>query len=552
MAVNRTGDELARTRDEYDTREKETVKRKNEEIRAAERRHQKEITKLTEAFEKQLAEMQDRNKEVITERDVNHQRDIQELRDLHRAQSRRKAEEDSTEKRILVDTYQSAIKKEKDTSAIQRSNLIQNQLNELGERDEQLRELAQSSRQELTDAVKNNNAKLRTAHEKEKAILQDAKDDQVARKVAELNQVRDSYGRSLSEEKRKSKFAEDHWQQKYYDTIRNHEDADNDNQYLRDKSVQNANTKIADRYQRLLAKNVKTNNDHFENFRDKVNERLNDQVRSRDSKINSLKDQLVRNDEKNKQLSSLEKQHLIDAYEDRMEDIERQKREVNEKSMDIIHDRVEGQRAQNETVTREASRNYKSQMNLINTRNREERKLMEEQQSAQLNHVKNAAENRVDKLQRAKYLENQVLANNYRDSVDVLKDTYQDKLSEQRETQMNEHMKLNQNMTKRVSKLEDDYQQKIENLQGQFEQRLAAMKEDHRKELRQIERNFKTFVQDKEKGHKTELQSMEMKYEAKIASLEDQHEKDKQITHKKHEEDMKALANRLSNFSRKA
>lgn len=554
MAVKRANndDQLQRTRDEYDNREKETIKRKNQELKKAERRHQNEVRKLTEEYQNQLAEMQGRNREVLTEKDMKHQKNVEDIRNMHREQARKKLEEDSLEKRTLVDTYKNTLQKEKQVSAIQRDELITNQMNELSERDQQLRQISANAQRKATEAVKSNAEKLKASHQKEKTVIQTGRDADLSRKEKELAAVRDSYRDQLTEEARKNEFKEQHWQQKHYDTVRNYDQAENENQQIRGQTIKMKNENLKARYNELLDEKRNQLDENYEHLRDSVHARVNDQVRSRDSKISALKDKMTRDDIRRNQIHSLEKEHIVRDYEKRMGLLEQDKYDYIDEAKRLVHDRVENQRERNRQVAREADRNYKSQMNLITTQNREERKLLEEQQKNQLSHIKNQADTRVDKLLRVQNQNTRNLANTYFENLDVLKDTYQDKLVEQRDNKISEHMRLNQAMTKRVRGMEDTYQHRLENMQAQFEERLAAMREDHRKELRNIERNYKTYVQDREKGHKNELDSMEMKYEARIEAIQEQHEQDKKRTHKKHEEDMKALSNRLSNYSRKA
>jgi hypothetical protein len=518
MGVNatdrsRNDDILQKTRDEYDNRESESSRRKNEELKNAERRHNAEIKKLTENFEAKVADLQRRNYETLSDKDLKNQKSIDDLRHLYTEQIRRKSKEGYQDKKILSDTYKSEIENEKEIAANQRDNMSEKQTEALKERDERLTEISQQGQEKMHTAIDDNGRKLREAHDKERDVLLKSKTEAQVRNALETNELRKAYKNQLSDLQRQKDNQDKNWQQKYYDTVRTYEDNDADSAASRSDEIKAQSQNIQSHYEDALAKKSDLMDETNENFKDQVNDRINTQVRSRESQIQGLKNKLVNQQLSSERLSNLEKEHLTQAYEARMADLEQERTEYVDHMNDLVHTRVNEGRDHSDRVVREANKNYRSQMNLINTRNRDEMKLLEDQQKERLSHVESSAEKRVDKLQRIQAQNTHDLSRNYDESVEQLKEGYSARVADQRDKNLADRTQLSQVLTKRVHGIEETYQNRLENLQANYDATLSQMREDHRKELRHIENNFKTLLVDREKGHKTEKESIEQNYE---------------------------------------
>ena len=548
----RIDEQQTKTREEYENRETETVRRKNNEIKNAELRHNEEIKKLTETFQNQVDNLQRRSSESLTTQDLNHRKSVDELKTLYTEQLRKKNQQSSLERKSLTDTFKSEISKEKEISEGQRQYMLKKKTGELTQRDEQFNSLTERSREKMKEAIDNNSTKLRDFHEKEKDFLVKNKVDTVIDKNREMDEVRKAYKGEIGDLKRKKENLDKNWQQKYFDTVKNHNEIDGDNLINRSDELRAEKEAIQQHYQKALAEKTANMDITNDNFKSDVNDRMNAQVRSRDSQIQLLKEKNVHDKVAGNKLNQLEKNHLIRAYEDRMANIDVERGDYIEHMNNLVHRRVNDSREKNEHLAREANNNYRSQMNLINTRNREERKIMELQQKNQLDHVSSSAEGRVSRLQRASEDNTNALDRHYEESVDILKEGYAGRIAEQRDKVIEERAKQSAELNKRVHNMGNNYQTKLDNLQSEYKETLGKMRDDHRRELRRIETNYKNFAVDREKGHKVEKESIEQKYESKIAAIVEQNQQEKELTQKRHEEDMKTLAQRLSNYSRKA
>ena len=242
----RIDEQQTKTRDDYDNRETETVRRKNSEIKNAEIRHSNEIKKLTENFQNQVENLQRRSTESLNSRDISHRKSVDEIKNLYTEQMRKKNQQASLERKALTDTFKGEISKEKEISSGQRANMLEKQNEEISQRDEQFNDMAQNTREKMKEAIDGNATKLKNAHEAEKELLLKNKTDTVLSKNRELNEVKKSYKGEITDIKRQKDNQDKNWQQKYYDTVNNHNEADGENLLTRSAVLKGEREAIQD------------------------------------------------------------------------------------------------------------------------------------------------------------------------------------------------------------------------------------------------------------------------------------------------------------------
>ena len=286
----RIDEQQTKTRDDYDTRETETVRRKNGEIKNAEIRHSNEIKKLTENFQNQVENLQRRSTESLNSRDISHRKSVEELKNLYTETMRKKNQQSALERKSLTDTFKGEISKEKEISSSQRENMLEKQTEEIAQRDEQFDNLTQRSREKMTEAIDNNSTKLKVAHENEKELLLKDKTNTIVEKNREMNESKKAYKGEITGLRRQKDNLDKDWQEKYYDTVSNHNEMDGEKLLSRSAELKAEREAIQDHYQRALIKKEDRMDVEKDNFKGQVNDRLNDQVRSRDSQIQLLKE----------------------------------------------------------------------------------------------------------------------------------------------------------------------------------------------------------------------------------------------------------------------
>src|SRR5690606_16017813 len=69
-------DRVRKVREEYETREAEQAKRKANEIKRLQERHQNEVESIKDTYESRLSSLKSRSKDNLSQRDHENQRDI--------------------------------------------------------------------------------------------------------------------------------------------------------------------------------------------------------------------------------------------------------------------------------------------------------------------------------------------------------------------------------------------------------------------------------------------------------------------------------------------
>lgn len=551
-ADQKKADDVSRIREEYELRETEAAKKKREELKYANERHQKELQSLKESYEKRIAELQQENREGLSEKDYKHYKEVEDLRSAYRDQSRRKAEQSNFEKKVLTDTYESQIEKEKAAHELSKKTQTENQMNELRKRDGELENITAKAAEKIRENTEHRNNTMKAKFEEEKESLLSGRDAMLDRKELELKETRKALKGELRAEKQKRENVESQWKQKYYDTVNSLGENSTDDLLDRGAAYKESLDDMRERFRDTLDDRTEKMEANQEDYQNKMNSRYNEQVRTRDAKIRELKNDLVREDNKHRKQSSNELKNVIQNYEKRMELLNQDRDAYMDEVNERVRERIDHVQNKNNEVLRDTVRDYKTELQLTNTRNRLDRKLLLEQTSEDKERLKSQTDMRVAKVQKFKDQTEKMLMDRYDNNLDEIKEGYKDRIETIRDKSLDAHAKLNSILSKKVRGLEENYQERLDGMKAEYEKQLAAMREDHRKEVFNIEKRYKTFVQDKEKGHKTEKEALEMRYAAKIEAIEEEHQKDKHITNKKHEEDMRNLANRLSGYDKKA
>lgn len=552
-AERRGYDERVRqTREEYENRETDANKRRSEEIKRLEKRHREEVARLNEDYQNQIDSLQSNNRETLTERDQKHRNEVAEIKGLYMDQLRRKMEDNASQRRALEETYEAQLEKQKETSTGQRAHLSERQSEELAKRDEKLNEAIRSARAKTAEGIEDNRNRLTAAHQKEKEILRKDRDESLLRKDFERNELSKSLNGEIKRVERSKDEAVSHWHQKYYDTVENmkseHSESMQSQKELLDQEVLNQRQKYQNKLEEKSAQ-MDINND---DFRDSVVGRQNAQIRSRESKIQTLQNKLNNQITNDQRMRNKERDNLAQAYEARFRDLARQKDESVDVMKELNAQRINNVTARNDQVLRAASQDFRSEVNLMNLKNREDRKGLEEQHRDQIRQAGQTADKRIRKMEKLTTQNVRDLASYYDENLNTLKVDYAEKVDAQRDNHVSEQNRLTNVMTNRFRDMESRFQQRMEQTVDKYEDQIARMKEDSAKEKKRLEEAYQSRLKDLEKGHRLEKDSMEQKYETKLAMSNEKHAEEINKVNRRHEEDIRVAVNRANSYSRKA
>lgn len=547
----RQNNRLTKAREEAEEREAKALKRKNEELKRAEQRHQKELKRLNDAYRTQLSSLKEKQSTKLSEQESDHQEEIADVRSSYMNQIQKKMETQNLERSEARRTYESEIDNHKNVSENQRQNLMLKQQKELEKRDKDLEVIGESTKQEMREAINDNRRRFREAHDKEIGAMQKYQSELIKQSETEKSQLKDSYGNQLDSEKRQREYENATWRLKYEDLYRQRsetgEDGDTQSQIL-SRELKN----LRDRYDKALDSRTKKMEDGNAKFHESVNDRVNSQIKSRDSKVTNLQEKLNRHTVNDRRLRELERRNMQSHYEDKLTDLELQKNEVKESMQELTKERIAGMKKQNDDVLRQATQDYRSQGQIDRARYREHVANLEQTHLAGTERLEDRTNQKVEKIQRVADQNNQRMAEYYDTAMELTREDYSKKIVEQRDRNIELQGRNQRMMNERFRNIETSYNKKLANAVEQYESKLQQMQDDHEKEIRSLRGTSKLMLQDKEKGHKAERESLEMRYESKLAMIQEQHEQQVEKIQKRHQEDMRNLATKMNQYNRKA
>jgi hypothetical protein len=548
----RQNQRLTEAREEADEREAQALKRKNEQLKRAEQRHQKEIAKLNEAYRSQLSELRDDQTETLQSRDNKHLNESEKLRKQYALQLQKKYEDSQVEKSQIKSAYKNQIEKQQEVGEFQRENLINRQHSELKKRDNTLGEINERSQAKMKEATDNNSRRLREAHEKELKAILGNREQELRRSELDKVRTREAQENNLSAEKQRSDFKEAAWRSKYNSLYEQMNDPENDAGPTRSQMLKAEIASIEDRYRRKHEKALGQMDDNRLAFENTVTDRVNNQVKSKDSKIQALQARISNQAVNDRRLRSIESKNLQNAYGDKIADLEGQKGDIQSTMTELNSNRIAGMKKQNDNVLRQATLDYRSQSQIDKERYKEHLENQAQKHDEGVHRLKSQTDNKLDKIKRVQDQTTQKLSQYFNDSLEVNRDNFERKISDQRERNMELQGENYRMMNDKFRKLEKTYDQRLTSVVDQYESKMQEMKDRHERELRNIMTQEKVKWQDREKGHRNERDSLEIKYEAQISSMQEEHNQNLEKLQKRHQHEMRDLAQKMNLYNKKA
>lgn len=546
-------DEIVRqTREESEARETESAKRRSAEAKRAEDRHRNEIKNITDEYESRIADLKDRNRETLTDRDFNNNRKIDEVRQTYRDSLRNKMEESYNDRELQKSSYESAMAKQKQVSELQKENFV-NKMSEESSKDNEKFSLAiQDNRLKAQQSAQDQARRLNDSHEKEKTALRQGEEDKQISQHRATNEMRKSYESRLKDSERQRQADNSHWSQKLVDTVRNDREEYSDNLEMKQALMNEERGAIRDKFESTLNKKSALMDKQNDAFRDSVDGRLDAQVHSRDSQIQRLNSKLNNEISKNESMRELEKKNLVNAYEKRIGLADEQRTDAIDHMKELNDERVDAINEHAQKLLQSADRENKSNANLANVRSHQERETLTQQHKDQVEQITNTSEGRVQKIVDLTNKNEKNLGKYYADSLDQMANNYSERMNGQRDKATNDNTVLNKAMAERFRGMESSFNTKLDATVKNYEAKLEQLKENQEREMKRVEGAYTQRLGDREKAGKLEKQTVEMQYEAKIAQLNESHQDQLERMNKRHQEDMQNLSTKLSSFSRKA
>ena len=548
----RQDDRVRKAREEYEAKESESQKAQRAEMERLNKRHYEALNRVSEDFGREMEELKDHYRATLSDRDQANIRKIEDVRNVYREQLKRKMEENESERRQMSNASSGALSKQKSISQSLLENLHEKHKSELKNRDEAFRELSQKNKQKLSDSLVSHDEKLKAAYDREIRGLVEERDSKLGSKERDEREIRKAHESQIKSEKRQRDAEVGRWKQKYVDTVNAFEENNNENMTTQSLVLKGEMGELNRKYNTALEKKYDQIEQSNEALHESVNNRLDSQVRSKQSKIGRLSDKLNHEMVNHERLRNIERRDLEDRHRTQLEIVERQKVGALEQMKEQTDKRIGQNLSKTQKTLRDTHRQHRSEAELSKLRNRQDREMLLQQHREALEQTTGAAEGRVKKVAKVARENQDAYSNYFENSLDQMRDNFSERIDDQRERNVDDMVRLNKNMGERFRGIEKTFEQRVETLTNKYEGKIGQMTDNHAKELKRLESYYGQRLENKEKEQKQQATSLEMKYEAKIAKLNEDHTEQLEKANRRHQEDMQNLAIRMNNYNKKA
>lgn len=548
---NRQTDEVRSTREEYQDKEAELIKKQKKELQRLEQKHQETVDNIKKNFSEEIADLRNKNKDSLTKRDVDNQDKIDKVRGMYLEQIKRKSEEMANRQEAADSSFEDQLAKEKAIHAQQVDTLKRNFDNSLQERDRQIKDFTSKARDEVKDTIGERTDKLSRKYENEMKVMTEDRDRSIGAMQKTLDDVKSLADNDLKTERRSRQGEIDRMNHSFMNTYKNQEYQNNVLLDNKGEVLKEARSGMQKRYQDALEQKLASLDKARESLEDQVDERLDRDVRSAKSELAKVKNDKIVETITSRRLRDLEMTHLQRAYEARMEDLNRERREMLGKANDLTHERIDKVVNRTEGLIQETNRNDKLKMDMLNLKHKEDRGQLEVTHKNQMDYLQGRTEDRVKKIMHETNKALQTSDVIKEKTIDELKNNYYDTLASQREIQTDALNDTRLRMEQRLHENESKAQNKHEETVNFFESRLEKLEENKHAEAKKIEDTFSQKLTSQEKAHKMEMAAQEQKFEIKSSQQEEIHQKELDRLEKRHQEQMQNLSKQIAYAKRK-
>lgn len=543
---------IADLKEEYDTRETQTVKKKNAEIKRNQKKHDEELKDTREAYESRINDMQGKFYERLSERDRDHQKKIEDVRGVYVSQMRKKMEDSQGEKARLTETYESEKGHQNKITESQKNVLREKFQDEIQSRDEKISDLHQSSRKNLQETLADRAGKMNASHEKDKNVLMAGSQEDKQKAADEKKQLKRFYSNELEGQKKDKARMQENADNRYMTTVQTMKAEHSDDIQTRNELLQNevnrTRNRFEEKYNQLEDKMI----GQGDSFRENIDERYNSQVRSKDSEIYRLKNRMYVDQVNQKKRDGLEKEHIVNDYEKKIGIYEQNMNDQRGVFKDINDKHISKLSERHSDVLQETTLKSRLSQNLSNEKHRQDRAAIMEQQKNDMFNTKSSAEKRVETIQKLANDRETKLVSYYDEYLDLMKEGYLEKIFEQREKHDKDLSALNDLMGDKFRKLKQTYEQRLDRTTRGFEEKMAKVKDEHAREVKTLAKVNDTTIADKNKSVEITRNEVEDKYENKMKTMQEQYRAEMDRMNDRHQEDLRSLSTKMQNYSRKA
>jgi hypothetical protein len=333
-------DELRRTREEYQNQDAEKTKKAKKELVKTQEYFQEEIDKLKEKYETKIADLRNKNSEMMSERDVENQSKINKMRSAYNESLKNRTDESAAKSARGEDTSKELVAKERAQNDQRIERLKSNFEDNLKGKTADFSESLTKARDEMRKAIESRSDKLNEKHKNELAIVREDRDQSVSNKSQLVQDTRQTLSRALSEEKRNRALEKERLQAVWMGNLEDKDATSNSNISSMSEALQSERQRQQKKFSNALENKLAELDGAHQVLKDQVASRLNRDVIAITSELTKTKTDKTNQQNQMRRLTDIEKDNIVDAYEDRMAAYEKERTQMRDAQQDQVDGKV--------------------------------------------------------------------------------------------------------------------------------------------------------------------------------------------------------------------
>lgn len=543
-------DQVRQAREDYQDKETELVKKHKKEVKRLEEEKNQEIENIKADYGREIQDLRNKTKNVLTEQDIKNQKKVEDLRAMYMDQIKKKASEQDQLRTSVNESHKGEIEKKDQIAQQQREVLSRNFQRELDDRDKNFKEYQTFAQKETRDAIDKNRNRIVESTKQEVGALTQSYDTERARLEGDISEQRKSYEIKLRDQERQHQSSEKRLSDNFTDQImgeRKMHDVVLDNK----NAISQAERKDAEsHFQQKISQKQDQMENSFQDLKDNINGRIDRDVRSRDNKIQNLKESQIAETLTEQRLRNLERKNLMRDFKDQEAILEVQRDEAQNIASERAHKMIGENDRNNNKIMADMTRRNQSKIDMMELQNKDDRANLEFIHKTAMGHTQEQADKRVrDSLKNAAVTQEN-LQKYHEDQLDLTRNDFQQILNDQRQSAIEEMRKANLRTEARLNETENKYSKKLEEQAAQYESKIKQLVDNHKKEMKQQDVSFGQRIDEREKAHKLDMDTSEVKYQSRVASMNEEHQKEIERLNKRHQEELNNLISRMNYYQK--
>lgn len=549
---NRRDDVVRKVKDEYYTKEAEDTRKHKAELRHLTEQYQKEIEDLKAEHAEKVKQLEGYMRTRLSKQDQEQQRQVQEMRDLYTQQLRKKLEESQMMRNEQKEAYEFQMNKQKNVFDNQKSRLENQFNNELKSKDEAFQKYALYAREQGDKTWSERREKIQKSTDEQLQRERENHDNQLSNMSRQLTEMKKSKKLEVDQLKQQNEFEKNRLELVNRQAKENQENMNASVHESMNLEHQSQQKLMKSKFREEVDKKIADLEASQQDFRETTSERINRHLNALKADLKNEKNERIVEKNSLEQLAALEKKHIQDDYEKRLEDERQQKKLALDSVTNEVSSEVNKAVKGRDQLLKDLSDSHLRERELKRSQTTAQIAQMKNDMQAIEDHVTQRADSKVNRANELVRQNGEKLQRYYDESLEIIKRDFMKELNNERIRHTEERAELEGRLEKKVRDREKSVSQDLEKKVTMYEDMLEAQKEAYSEEMRRKDEMNKEQLQARERNFRDAMKSQEMKYQNQIQQIKDTAANDMDSLERRHRDEMSHLAQKISDRQKRS